>query len=200
MKTPGPWLIGILLGAAGAAFSSAAGAQALPDAAEAEPAPASRFSCEEQEKFREFDFWIGTWDVHTADGRFAGRNVIESSQRGCVLIENWTGTGGSTGTSINYFDAAAEEWVQVWTDAGGGQITIRGGMTDAGMLLEGQIHDTSNGNTAPFRGLWTAQPDGRVRQFFEQSNDGGETWEPWFEGYYSRADTAGRSEVEENDG
>jgi hypothetical protein len=68
------------------------------------------------------------------------------------------------------------------------------------MLLEGQIHYTSNGITAPFRGLWTAQPDGRVRQFFEQSNDGGETWEPWFEGYYSRAETAGSSDDEENGG
>ena len=200
MKTPGAWLVGILLGAAGAAFSSAAGAQTPPNSAEAEPAPASRFSCEEQEKFREFDFWIGTWDVHTADGKFAGRNVIESSQRGCVLIENWAGTGGSTGISINYFDAAAEEWVQVWTDAGGGQIAIRGGLTDAGMLLEGLIHYVSTGITAPFRGLWTAQPDGRVRQFFEQSNDGGETWEPWFEGYYSRAETAGHSHDGDNGG
>jgi hypothetical protein len=40
----------------------------------------------------------------------------------------------------------------------------------------------------PFRGLWTPLPDGRVRQFFEQSNDGGETWVPWFEGFYTRKD------------
>jgi hypothetical protein len=200
MKTPGRVLAGILFGAACAALSSATLAQTPQNGAQAEPAPASRFPCEEQEKFREFDFWIGQWDVHTADGALAGKNVIESSHRGCVLIENWTGTGGSTGTSMNYFDAAADEWVQVWTDASGSQITIRGGLTDVGMLLEGQIHYTSNGITAPFRGLWTAQPDGRVRQFFEQSNDGGETWEPWFEGYYSRAETAGSSDDEENGG
>jgi hypothetical protein len=29
-------------------------------------------------------------------------------------------------------------------------------------------------------------PDGRVRQYFEQSNDDGATWEPWFEGFYTR--------------
>jgi len=29
-------------------------------------------------------------------------------------------------------------------------------------------------------------PDGRVRQFFEQSTDGGETWTTWFEGFYTR--------------
>ncbi|MEX2495343.1 MAG: hypothetical protein WD448_04595 [Woeseia sp.] len=165
-----------------------AAADDLDDAAIAEPAatPVSRFPCEHQEEFRDFDFWIGHWEVRDPEGELAGHNVIEAAQRGCVLIENWNGAGGSTGTSMNYFDQATDEWVQLWTDAGGGQINIRGGMTEAGMLLEGQIHYVSSKTTAPFRGLWTPQPDGRVRQFFEQSNDGGRTWEPWFEGFYSR--------------
>jgi hypothetical protein len=188
MKTPARVLAGILPYAFFAALSLPAGAQTT-DSEAAEPEQSARFPCEAQPKFREFDFWVGEWDVHTADGRLAGRNVIESSHRGCVLIENWTGAGGSTGTSMNYYDAAAGEWVQVWTDASGSQITIRGGLTDAGMLLEGQIHYTATGTTAPFRGLWTPQSDGRVRQFFEQSNDEGKSWVPWFEGYYSRVGT-----------
>jgi hypothetical protein len=159
------------------------------------PAPdpaAGTFPCEQEEKFREFDFWVGEWEVHTADGRTAGKNVIESSQRGCVLIESWAGAGGSTGISMNYLDKTTDEWVQVWTDAGGSQIVMRGGLTDAGMLLEGQIHYVSNGITAPFRGLWTPQPGGRVRQFFEQSDDGGKTWKPWFEGFYTRVGADGK--------
>lgn len=184
-----PRSISIKFVAAWAALAAAAGAQEAQTSGDGAPQtpPATTFPCEQQEKFRAFDFWVGEWEVHTADGRLAGKNVIESSQRGCVLVENWAGVGGSTGISLNYLDTAADQWVQVWTDASGSQITIRGGMTDEGMLLEGQIHYTSNGVTAPFRGLWTPQPDGRVRQYFEQSNDGGKTWEPWFEGFYSRA-------------
>ena len=144
------------------------------------------FPCEHQEKFREFDFWIGEWDVHIANGTFAGKNEIVRAERGCVLIENWSGASGGTGMSINYLDKATNEWVQIWNAAGGTQITIRGGMTEEGMLLVGEIHYVGNGTTAPFRGLWTPMPDGRVRQFFEQSNDGGETWVPWFEGFYTR--------------
>lgn len=193
MTTPVRVLKRILLYAACAAFSSAAAAQSSPIGAASE---GSRFPCEHRDRFREFDFWIGEWDVHTADGRLAGRNVIESAHRGCVLIENWTGAGGSTGTSMNYFDAASDEWVQVWTDASGSQIAIRGSLTAAGMRLAGRIHYTSTGITAPFRGLWTVQPDGRVRQFFEQSNDGGETWEPWFEGYYSRSEADPSGDVD----
>lgn len=149
----------------------------------------SAYPCEHQDAFRQFDFWVGDWVVHTADGTHAGENRIVRAERGCVLTEHWSGNGGSSGMSINYFDHAEKEWVQVWTSADGAQIDIRGNLTEEGMLLTGQIHYVSNGTTAPFRGLWTPLPDGRVRQFFEQSDDDGETWTPWFEGFYSRSES-----------
>jgi hypothetical protein len=88
--------------------------------------------------------------------------------------------------SINYLDKTTDEWVQIWNASGGSQINIRGGLTADGMALSGTIHYVANGTTAPFRGLWTPLEDGRVRQYFEQSNDGGKTWVPWFEGFYTR--------------
>jgi len=148
------------------------------------------YPCEHDTKFQEFDFWIGEWDVQVANGTPAGQNVITSEQRGCVLIENWASATGGTGTSINYLDESKGEWVQIWNDGGGNQINIRGGLTDDGMLLVGTIHYVANDATYPFRGLWTPLPDGRVRQFFEQSNDDGETWSVWFEGFYSRQSVA----------
>jgi hypothetical protein len=120
-------------------------------------APAPQYPCEGNKQFDEFDFWVGEWDVRGVAGKLAGSNVISKSHNGCVLIENWTSASGGTGMSINYFDHAEEEWVQVW-----------------------------NSGTQPFRGLWTALPDGRVRQFFEISADEGETWVTWFDGYYTR--------------
>lgn len=182
------------------ARSQAAGNEPAPDlaaqaaqpaaapggAADATPAAPGQ-PCADQEKFREFDFWIGEWEVHDGGGQLAGRNVIRPAHAGCVLIEDWTSATGGTGMSMNFLDHQKGEWVQVWIDSSGGQIEIRGGLTGEGMQLAGQIHYTANGTTAPFRGLWTPLPDGRVRQFFEQSNDGGETWSTWFEGYYTRA-------------
>ncbi|MCH8307234.1 MAG: hypothetical protein IH930_03740 [Proteobacteria bacterium] len=144
------------------------------------------YPCEHRDEFSEFDFWLGEWDVHTANGSFAGKNRIEKAQAGCVLVENWVSVTGVSGMSVNYFDISSNEWVQVWSGAGGTQIVIRGGLSDEGLLLEGHINYVANGTSAPFRGLWTPLPDGRVRQFFEQSSDGGETWAPWFEGFYTR--------------
>lgn len=144
------------------------------------------YPCEHDDAFRAFDFWVGDWVVHDKAGSLAGTNTIERAQRGCVLIENWTSASGGTGMSINYLDKESGEWVQVWHAEGGSQIHIRGGMTDEGMRLTGRIHYIANGTTAPFRGLWTLLEDGRVRQYFEQSSDEGETWTPWFEGFYTR--------------
>lgn len=142
--------------------------------------------CETDARFREFDFWVGEWDVRDGQGKLQGENSITRQEKGCVLVERWQGVQGSTGMSINYLDRTTDEWVQIWHAAGGYQIDIRGGLTDDGMLLRGTIHYIGSGQTAPFRGLWTPLADGRVRQFFEQSNDDGATWVPWFEGFYSR--------------
>jgi hypothetical protein len=144
------------------------------------------FPCEHDAAFSAFDFWLGEWDVHTADGTYAGSNAIARAERGCVLTENWSSAGGGSGMSVNYLDRISNKWVQIWNDASGSQINISGGMTEDGMLLVGTIHYVANGTTAPFRGLWTPLPDGRVRQFFEQMSPDGETWSPWFEGFYSR--------------
>ena len=146
------------------------------------------YPCGHDEAFSEFDFWVGSWDVHTSNGTFAGTNTISREERGCVLIENWRNAYGGTGMSINYVDKITGEWVQVWNAEGGSQINIRGGMTEEGMSMSGTIHYVATGQTQPFRALWTPLEDGRVRQFFEASNDDGETWTAWFEGFYSRSE------------
>jgi hypothetical protein len=146
---------------------------------------ARAFPCEQDPAFRAFDFWVGDWDVHLADGSLAGVNRITREQHGCILVEDWHSASGNTGMSINYLDKANGEWVQVWNDAGGNQITIRGGPTESGMRLEGTIHYVTGDQTLPFRGLWTTLPDGRLRQFFEQADENGANWTPWFEGFYT---------------
>ena len=172
----------VILASSALAFDALAEASETPAADES----ATASPCQQDARFREFDFWVGDWNVHDGEGTLQGENTISREERGCVLVERWQGVQGSTGMSINYLDKITDEWVQIWHAAGGYQIEIRGGLTGEGMLLRGTIHYIGTGQTAPFRGLWTPLPDGRVRQFFEQSNDDGKTWVPWFEGFYSR--------------
>jgi len=143
--------------------------------------------CEFDENFRAFDFWIGEWDVTSGDGgQTAGENSITKQPGSCMLYESWTGAGGSTGQSINYYDATREKFTQHWIDGSGSHIELHGGLNEDGaMFLEGS-QTLMDGTIIPMRGTWTLLDDGRVRQFFEQTNDDGKTWFTWFDGYYTK--------------
>lgn len=177
------------------AISVATAAGASDPEAEGDAKAKEAFPCEQDASFRAFDFWIGDWEVRSANGQLQGHNSIRSAERGCAITEHWTSASGSTGMSINYLDRTTDQWVQVWVADGGSQIVISGSLTDAGMSLAGTLTDVRDRSTVPLRGLWTPLEDGRVRQFFEQSNDGGETWVPWFEGFYSRVDKSKGADV-----
>ena len=98
------------------------------------------YPCVHQQGFQDFDFWIGEWDVHLANGALAGSNIIMPVERGCAMTERWTSANGGAGMSINYLDKASNEWVQVWNAEGASQIIIRGSLTDDGMAMAGYIN------------------------------------------------------------
>jgi hypothetical protein len=165
-------LLALLLSAATAA---AAQSQAPPDPAEA---------CTDL-LFRQFDFWIGDWDVFAPTGNKAGENSIRSEEYGCLLVERWTSANGTTGQSYNYVDRATGKWRQIWV-AYGSTIDYSGGLNDKGqMVLEGTIA-YAGGKTAPFRGTWTPNANGTVTQHFEQYDETKKAWGDWFVGTYKR--------------
>ncbi len=144
------------------------------------------FDCEGSSPHRQFDFWLGEWEVHNAAGELQGHNLIGKVQRGCALSEQWRSVRGGTGQSLNWYDPGSGQWHQLWLDAGASIIDISGGLQDDGsMLLVGTIRYLNAGTQHPFRGRWTPLEDGRVRQFFEQQDDEGE-WQTWFEGFYTK--------------
>lgn len=137
---------------------------------------------------RQFDFWIGRWEVFTPDGKKAGDNLIEPIDGGCALIERWSGRGGFTGTSLNGWDAAARQWRQHWVDNRGGLLRLAGRFEGGRMLLSSsEPHPDRPGATRRQRISWTPLPDGAVRQRWEQSDDEGASWSVVFDGRYVRS-------------
>lgn len=137
---------------------------------------------------RDFDFWIGEWQVFNPQtDQLLGTNRITRREAGCLIVEDWEGARGSTGMSMNFYDAELEKWRQVWQSA---QILVElaGGLDDEGrMVMEGHVHYHAQDQRRPFRGRWTPNEDGTVLQEFWEQRDT-PAWTPWFIGLYRPAD------------
>ena len=145
-------------------------------------APAGLPPCSAAEH-RQFDFWVGTWDVSVA-GNVAGGNEITLEEDGCVLHEHWRGSQGGTGQSFNFYDRAAKQWRQVWIDSGGNPLDLWGGLVEGKMVLVGKT-STPKGS-ARQRITWSQNSDGSIRQLWESSTDDGNTWAISFDGTYRK--------------
>ena len=123
--------------------------------------------------------------MHDAAGKLVGRNRVTSEELGCVIVERWRGANGTTGQSLNYYDPAARRWKQRWAGLGV-VLEMDGGLQGDAIVLEGPLQNLVNHRTTLLRGTWTKLPDGHLRQQFVESDDGGKSWKPWFDGYYTR--------------
>jgi hypothetical protein len=135
--------------------------------------------------FRQFDFWLGDWNVAAADGKLVGRDRVEKAYGGCVLQEHWTSVDGGTGGSVTIYDASRKLWHQTWVDSTGTLVVLEGGLKDGRMVLTGEMTG-SDGKRQQDRMSWTPK-DGTIRQLWETSEDGGKTWSVIFDVLYSRA-------------
>lgn len=133
---------------------------------------------------RQFDFWIGTWDVFKPDGTLAGRNRIEKRYDGCVLHEQYATPAGYRGESLNTYDAGRKLWHQTWVDNGGTLLLLEGSWREGSMVMEGAT-TAADGRITRHRITWTPNRDGSVRQHW-QSTDTGGNWNTVFDGKYVR--------------
>jgi hypothetical protein len=134
---------------------------------------------------RQFDFWIGDWQVTDKDGKVLGGNHIFPILDGCALSENRTSARGNKGVSYNFYDKAKKQWHQTWIDASGGALYLNGGFSESKMVLQGQTPNKEGGYLLQ-KISWIALDDGRVKQHWQTSKDEGKTWQDAFVGYYKK--------------
>ncbi len=80
-------------------------------------------------EFRQFDFWLGDWDVEAASAPgTVSRNLITRAYDGCTVREEYTTPHGYAGTSLNFYDATRKVWHQTWIDNQGGGLFLEGGL------------------------------------------------------------------------
>ena len=94
--------------------------------------------CMYDAKFKEFDFWLGSWDVRPrgAPTNPPARNDITKIDDGCVVHESWKAPA-SVGQSFNIYDRTRDKWFQIWVDNSGGLHEYSGSYSDNAMRYEG---------------------------------------------------------------
>jgi hypothetical protein len=134
-------------------------------------------------EYRQFDFWVGDWDVQAPNGPSVGHNLVTLEQEGCLLVEHWTGSsGGQTGTSFNYYDVRDKKWHQLYLDNSGNAgafPAMAGSLVDGKMVLL-----TDETQKTVWRWKWYVLAPGKVRQMAEQSSDGEKTWSMVWDSVY----------------
>jgi hypothetical protein len=127
--------------------------------------------------FREFDFWVGKWDVHNPSGPLIATSVISSEMDGCLVMEDYIQTNGFQGKSLSAYDRNTGGWHQTFVDnVIAGSFRLAGGLQGEAMVMSGSqpvfnfaAQSVLQRDVTVF---WSRLSEGRVRQRFETSFDG----------------------------
>ncbi len=131
--------------------------------------------------YREFDFWLGEWDVFdvAAPKTSSARVSVASILDGCALRESYEGARGLKGQSISSYDSAGRVWQQTWVTNRGELLVLHGTFRGSEMVLEG-ADVTADGRPRLVKGVWKPAGEG-VEETAVISLDDGKTWATWFD-------------------
>ncbi len=167
-------------------LSSAALAQTQPATPPAAPA-AQPPACTTPEH-RQFDFWVGNWNVYrTGTEQQVGTSRIETLYNGCAIRENWMPLRGGAGGSLNSWLPQEGKWRQTWVDSGNSYAVFEGQYRNDEMVMTGVWAGAAGPGSRPLIRMYWSRVEGGIRQRGEQSTDNGQTWAPNFDFTYRPA-------------
>ena len=148
--------------------------------------------CLSDVRSRAFDFWIGEWDLYVnGTKRLAGRSRIDRISGGCGILENYTSNSGLLagpyeGKSINFFDPSTGKWKQVWAGSSHDVTYFDGGeYRDSAMRFTYRRTD-QQGRTIEGDFIFYHLGPNKLRQFQDQTTDGGKTRQVVYDFIYVR--------------
>jgi hypothetical protein len=151
--------------------------------ASTKPKPADIKSCEEKPEARQFDFWLGEWEV-TLQGQKVATSKISAIEGHCIILEQYAQPDGYTGQSFNFYNPMLGKWRQVWIDNVGNSSEFSGIFREGAIYYEGVTY--SNGTKVLRKmTLFNLGPD-KVRQLSHRSIDEGKTWNVNYDFLYVR--------------
>jgi tetratricopeptide (TPR) repeat protein len=144
--------------------------------------------CADTPENRQFDFWVGEWNVESTEGGVpAGQSKIDLILGDCVVLENWQSGGNPySGKSYNIYNASLKRWEQYWVDNSGGNIFFYGNLKDGVMDYWTDEIPQPDGTKLKRHLQFIKNSPDQVRQFSRGSTDGGKTWTVEYDFTYNR--------------
>ncbi|HEY6504708.1 MAG TPA: hypothetical protein VIZ28_12085 [Chitinophagaceae bacterium] len=142
--------------------------------------------------YRQFDFWIGEWEVFGTNGQKAGDSKISLILDSCIILEEWTSATVSrgiryAGKSFNTYNAATKQWQQTWVDnVGGSNEYLEGKYDDNKIIFTTSPFPFSKDTMAVRKLTFTNLSPARVRQHGEITKNNGTTWVTEYDLEYRR--------------
>ena len=142
--------------------------------------------------YRQFDFWVGEWDVFGKNGNKAGDSKISVILDSCIILEEWTSASkvqGLTyaGKSFNTWNRSSRQWQQTWVDNTGGSTEyLKGKYADNQMQFITDPFYFKKDSLAVRKLTFYNLGTNKVRQHGEISKDNGVTWATEYDLEYRR--------------
>ncbi|HSB92550.1 MAG TPA: DUF1579 family protein [Flavitalea sp.] len=154
--------------------------------------------CGSDPVYRQFDFWLGSWEAFGPKGQKAGHSKVSLILDSCIVLEEWTSATMQRnvrfqGKSFNTYNAQTKQWQQTWVDNTGSTTHYLKGRAETNKIIFETVpspdpHDTTGTSRLSFFKL----DEDKVRQLGELSKDNGKTWTTQYDLEYRRKKTADR--------
>lgn len=138
---------------------------------------------------RQFDFWVGEWELTWSDGKgglTVGSNSVTQLFDGCAIQENFKDTTQSFfGMSVSMYSTLLNKWQQTWVDNQGAYLDFVGEFKDGKMVLE-RSFTTPKGKKISQRMIFYNITENEMDWNWEKSDDEGKTWTVAWKIHYKR--------------
>lgn len=148
-------------------------------------AEARTHPCEQDERYRGLDFWLGDWEL-VSQGQVLGTDTITRAVGSCAVLQHFTSAAGSEGRSLSYLDPASGAWHQHWIGSGGVVAWMTGQPAGSGMIFETVGLPGAAAPSPLTRTSYQPRPDGTVSMTIDTLQDDGKTWSTTFQATYRR--------------
>ena len=147
----------------------------------------------ETEAGKQFDFWLGEWDLTWPGGQAGtpegetgrGTNVVTRELGDCIIQERFS-MPGYEGMSVSTIKRQTGKWHQTWVDSNGGYLALTGEMRDGVMELRTEPFTNPSGDKQINRMIFSDIEKNSLLWRWQRSLDGGANWEDAWVIQYSR--------------